>query len=81
MHLSIVTPDKNVFAGEVTGVKVPGTNGSFELLNHHAPIISTLGKGEVRITTKNDGEKKMSIDGGILEMLNDKVIILAESIV
>ncbi len=79
MQLSIVTPDKQVFEGEVQGVQVPGTEGSFEILNNHAPIISTLAEGPVRIRS-NKGEETIQIDGGILEMLDNKIVILAESV-
>ena len=79
MQLDIVTPDKKVFSGKISGVKVPGSDGAVELLNNHAPIISTLEKGAVRIKTK-DGEQNIEIDGGILEMLNNKIIILAEAV-
>jgi len=44
MNLEILTPDKKVFEGEVNSVSLPGTMGSFEVLNHHAPLISTLGR-------------------------------------
>ncbi len=79
MHLEIITPDLKVFKGEVTGVKVPGVNGSFEILNNHAPVVSALGLGEVRITSK-EGVKNIKIDGGILEMKNNQIILLAESV-
>jgi F-type H+-transporting ATPase subunit epsilon len=51
MHLEIITPDKKVFEGEVIGAKFPGINGAFEVLNNHAPLISTLDNGPVRIAT------------------------------
>jgi F-type H+-transporting ATPase subunit epsilon len=55
MILEIITPEKSLFTGEVTSVKFPGMNGEFEILNNHAPIISTLGKGEIRVI---NNEKK-----------------------
>jgi len=79
MQLDIITPDKQVFSGEANGVKVPGANGSFEILNNHAPIVSTLEQGDVRVSSKK-GETIFKIDGGILEMLDNKITILAESI-
>ena len=51
MKLEIITPEKELFAGEVSSVKFPGTNGGFEILNNHAPIISTLSKGEIKVIT------------------------------
>ena len=54
MLLDILTPEKLLFQGEVKSIKLPGTNGEFEILNNHAPIISTLSKGDIYITdTKN----------------------------
>lgn len=79
MQLEILTPDKKVFAGEVNSVQVPGTKGSFEVLNNHAPIISTLEKGNIKIVDK-DGEKHFTISSGIIEVLNNKAIVLAESL-
>jgi F-type H+-transporting ATPase subunit epsilon len=79
MHLEIITPDKKVFAGEVSSVSVPGTNGRFEMLNNHAPIISTLLNGKVKVKDK-EGVKTFDVKGGTVEMLNNKVIILAEGV-
>ena len=77
MHLEIITPDKKIFAGEVTSVSVPGKSGRFEMLNNHAPIISTLLNGKVKVKDK-EGVKTFDVKGGVVEMLNTKVIILAE---
>lgn len=78
MLLEIVTPDRKVFEGEVTSVMVPGTNGTFQMLNNHAAIISTLINGQVKIHT-GSGEETFDVKGGVVEMLTNKVIILAES--
>lgn len=79
MQLDILTPDKKVFSGEVISVSVPGAKGSFEVLNNHAPIISTLEKGMVKLNGK-DGKMEFEITGGVIEVLDNKVIVLAESI-
>jgi F-type H+-transporting ATPase subunit epsilon len=79
MFLEIITPDKKVFEGEVDSVSVPGSKGSFQMLNNHASIISTLINGKVKVNSKN-GEESFDVKGGVVEMLNNKVIILAESI-
>ena len=79
MHLEIITPDKKVFSGEVTSVSVPGTTGRFEMLNNHAPIISTLLNGKVKVKDK-EGVKTFDVKGGVVENLNNKIIILAESV-
>ncbi|MDT3402686.1 ATP synthase F1 subunit epsilon [Mucilaginibacter terrae] len=82
MTLEILTPDKKVFEGEVTSVTVPGTMGSFEILNNHAPIISTLedGKLVVRGGGKDGKEDVFRIKGGVVEVNNNKVMVLAEGI-
>ena len=79
MTLEILTPDKKVFEGEVTAVTVPGTMGSFQILRDHAPIISTLEDGPVIIKTKTDEEIFM-IKGGVVEVLKNKIIVLAEGV-
>tara|TARA_Y100000385_G_scaffold146271_1_gene151886 strand:- start:2 stop:238 length:237 start_codon:yes stop_codon:yes gene_type:complete len=78
MQLEIITPEKKVFQGEVNSVQLPGTNGKFEVLNNHAPIISTLTKGNVRIIDSNDKTELFEINGGVIEMQNNKIIVLAE---
>jgi F-type H+-transporting ATPase subunit epsilon len=79
MTLEILTPDKMVYQGEVKSVTVPGVQGSFEVLNNHAPIISTLEDGKV-IIRSGKGEESFFIKGGVVEVINNKVIVLAEGI-
>lgn len=79
MHLEIITPDKSVFDGEVDSATFPGSKGSFQVLNNHAPIISTLQPGKV--SYKKDGaETEMLVNGGIVEVLNNNITLLAEEI-
>jgi F-type H+-transporting ATPase subunit epsilon len=77
MHLEIITPENTVFEGEVSSATFPGSNGSFQILNNHAPIISSLGKGSVSFTTKS-GIQHVEIEGGVIEVLNNKLIVLAQ---
>jgi len=79
MKLQIITPDKEVFAGEVKLVQVPGSKGSFQVLVNHAPIISTLDAGEVKIIDNAGKTSRLSIGGGVIEVKNNNIIILAES--
>ena len=79
MFLEIITPDKNVFAGEVSSAQFPGVQGSFEVLNNHAPLISTLENGRIRVTSAN-GNQFFQVDGGVVEVLNNKITVLAEAI-
>lgn len=79
MNIEIITPDKKLYAGEVKVVQLPGSNGSFELLNNHAPIVSTLSRGKIRIVTNENKELSFDVGGGVIEMNDNKVIILAET--
>ena len=93
MLLEIVSPEAKLFSGEVTSVTVPGVDGSFQILNNHAPIVSILEKGLVKITapsfkfskesedlfTKvNDQNYTIVIQSGTIEMKDNKVIVLAD---
>jgi len=80
MLLEIITPDKKVFSGEVKLVKVPGSKGAFEVLKNHAPIISTLDKGVIKVVDLNDKEELFEINGGVIENRANKIIVLAESV-
>ena len=77
MQLEIITPEKNVYTGEVEMVNLPGSDGSFGLLNDHAPIVSTLKAGEIKIV-ENGNEQVFQVNGGVVEVNNNKVIVLAE---
>ncbi|MFC2125607.1 ATP synthase F1 subunit epsilon [Bacteroidota bacterium] len=79
MLLEILTPDKKVFEGQVDSATFPGSKGSFQVLNNHAPLISTLDKGKVKYKGKNV-EDELIISGGVVEVLHNKVVLLAESI-
>ena len=77
MKLTILSPDREIFNGEVTGVQVPGTAGSFELLNNHAPIVSSLSYGVVRVKTA-DSTFSFKVDKGFIEMLNNEISLLVQ---
>lgn len=77
MYLEIITPDKKLFWGEVKSIKLPGTEGSFGVLRNHAPIIATLKEGTVEITELNQTKHSIEIKGGVVEVNNNKVIVLA----
>lgn len=78
MHLDIVAPDKSIFSGEVKSIQLPGVAGSFGILDNHAPIISALKHGKIKIKDSSDKEVLFPIKGGVIEVLKNKVIILAE---
>ena len=78
MEVEIITPDKNIFKGEAKFVSVPGIDGSLGILDHHAPLITTLVAGNVLLRKEDNSEENIEVNGGVLEVLKNKVIILAE---
>lgn len=79
MKLEIITPDKLIYSGQVTSATFPGVKGAFQVLNNHAPIISSLEKGVVKYQDEK-GEGRIEISGGVVEVLNNKIVLLAESV-
>jgi F-type H+-transporting ATPase subunit epsilon len=78
MKVEIISPDKKIYEGEASAVSLPGIDGSLGILNNHAPLISALKKGKVKVTDVSQGILNFPIKGGVIEVLNNKVIILAE---
>ena len=81
MKLEIITPDKKVFAGEARAVTFPGTEGQFQVLDNHAPLVSTLGIGDIVVEGATSGRQVYRVDGGVVEVLRNKVLVLAEAII
>lgn len=77
LYLEIISPEKVIFKGEVESVLVPGTLGSFEILNNHAPIVSSLERGKVVYATK-EGKKQLDINGGFVEVQKNIVSLCVE---
>jgi F-type H+-transporting ATPase subunit epsilon len=80
MFLEIITPDKKVYEGEIKRIRLPGSKGLFEILKNHAPIISTLGNGIIRVIDEDDRRHTWEITGGIVENKDNTVIVLLESV-
>ena len=79
MLLEIITPEKRIFEGEVDSVTLPGSSGEFAILKNHAPIISSLQKGTVKvISSESDKIEEFAINSGVVETKNNKIIILAD---
>jgi len=78
MRLEIVTPDKTIFEGEASLVQLPGLDGLFEVLNHHMPMIAGLKKGKVKVIDASKKEEFYEINGGVIEVLDNKVMVLAQ---
>tara|TARA_S200000501_G_scaffold157724_1_gene148924 strand:- start:453 stop:731 length:279 start_codon:yes stop_codon:yes gene_type:complete len=92
MYIDIISPETTLFSGEIQSITVPGKKGYFQILNQHAPIVSTLKKGKVKIrgelvlseevrekmVLENDGHYYFPINSGVIEMRNNKIVLLAE---
>jgi F-type H+-transporting ATPase subunit epsilon len=90
MFIEIVSPEKTIFTGDVSSVYLPGTDGFFQILNNHAPIVSTLKKGTIKLSGKFEDDvsenlnlegvnkASLAIESGVVEMKNNKLIILVD---
>ena len=81
MTLEILTPEKKIFSGEVYGVQLPGINGLFEVLDRHAPIISALKEGKLKILKDKTHTDSYAIKSGFVEVINNKTTVLVEGAV
>lgn len=82
MELEILTPEKKLFSGDVYGIQLPGISGSFEVLEKHAPMVSALGAGKMKVLNDKSGGNvtTFSIQGGFMEVLNNRVVVLVERV-
>ena len=80
MHLEIITPEKKIFEGEVFSATFPGADGSFQVLDNHAPLVSLLKDGAVVYKSK-EATQQVAITGGVVEVLKNKVIVLADGVI
>lgn len=80
MKLEILSPQEKLYQGEVKLVKLPGTKGSFEILENHAPIISTLEEGKIKLIDTNDDIKYFDIKEGVVEVQNNELTVLVGSV-
>ena len=78
MNLQIIRPDEELYKDEIKLIQLPGINGSFEILNNHAPLISYLKKGIIKVIDKNNKTYTFDIKGGVIEVLNNNVIVLVD---
>jgi len=78
MRLEIITPMSTLFTGDVTLVQLPGIDGLFEILPSHAPLVSALKEGRVKIEDGQNEPQFFDIRGGVVEVSHDKVLLLAE---
>ncbi len=80
MNVTVLTPGREVYAGSIKSIKVPGINGQFEVLKNHAPIVSALRNGEIRILDEKGTKKVFSIEKGFIEVLNNEVSVLVQGV-
>ena len=78
MQLDILTPEKKIYSGTVYGVQLPGTEGSFEILDRHAPLIAALGEGRMKVLVDKQTTEAYAITGGFVEMLQNRATVLIE---
>jgi F-type H+-transporting ATPase subunit epsilon len=79
MHLEILTPEKKIFEGDVLIATFPGADGSFQIMDNHAPLISLLKEGVVEYKSK-EASRNVTITGGVVEVLKNKIILLADGV-
>ena len=78
MTLEILTPERRLYSGEVYGIQLPGIDGKFEVLDRHAPLVSALGKGNLKVIKDKSTTTYFSIESGFVEVLNNKATVLVE---
>lgn len=79
LHLEVITPSKAAYKGEITSITVPGTSGAFQVLYNHAPILSSFEIGTIKIVDLDGNIKVFATGGGTIEVLDNKINVLAES--
>ena len=78
MTLEILTPEAKLYSGDVYGIQLPGIEGSFEILDRHAPLVAALGKGNIKILKSKTDFANYKIESGFAEVLNNKTTVLVE---
>ena len=78
MKVKITKPDSTLYDGDAKLLQLPGTGGLFEIMNNHAPIISSLGRGTVRLVKDNDEEQTFDIRGGVVKGQQNNLLILVQ---
>jgi F-type H+-transporting ATPase subunit epsilon len=78
VNLEIITPEKTLYQGKIKSINVPGSKGSFTVLRNHAPIISILNKGQLKIITEDQKSEVIEIQGGVIEVKKNTIIVLTD---
>ena len=79
-RLELVTPEGSAFDDVCAAVQLPGSQGLFQVLANHAPIVASLGKGVVKVDLPAGPTRRFAIDGGLVEVLNNRVVVLAQRV-
>ncbi len=77
LHVDIITPERSLYSGSATAVQLPGTEGLFQILTNHAPLMASLAAGTVKIDSAK-GSEFVAIDGGVVEVSGNTVTVLAK---
>lgn len=80
MNLTVLTPDNEIFKGEVKSVKVPGADGQFQVLRGHAPLVAALVQGAVQLVKEDSNKMNFNINKGFIEVLNDEIALLVQGV-
>ena len=80
MNISVLSPEREIYSGQISSVKVPGIDGQFEVLDNHAPLVSALGEGEVRMILADGKKESFSIESGFIEVLRNEVSLLVRGV-
>ena len=78
MFVQIITTEEKLYEGNATSVRVPGSMGSFQVFANHAPLVSTLAPGHVRVVDTNNEEHHFEVKGGVIENMDDNVVVLPD---
>ena len=81
MKIEVITPDRKVLSGDVDSTTLPGAMGSFQVLRNHADLISALEKGPITVKSSAGSTQNVTISGGVVEVLDNKIIVLVESVI
>jgi F-type H+-transporting ATPase subunit epsilon len=78
LHLEILTPERKLFSDEVYGVQLPGVSGSFEILDKHAPLVSALKSGRIKVLNDKTHTSFFEIRSGFVEVISNRITVLVE---
>lgn len=78
MHIVVLTPEAKLYEGSISSLKAPGTIGEFEVLENHAPLVSSLTAGTVQLTFDKGNAKTFDIKQGFVEVLNNEISLLVQ---